>query len=387
MHIEIRGTNFLNKGAELMLLAILDKVRGAYPGASMVMRPRFETYLKRAKLLLWQKMWLHKYGVQWGSIGKLIPRRLRRRYGLILDQEVDFVLDAWGFRYSDQFGDKPTLRMAHYVKTWKRRGTKVVLLPQALGPFTSRSIRRAFASIVANADLVFPRDEVSYRHVLDIVGERANVIQAPDFTNLLPGTPPHSPERFEGRLCLVPNVRMLDKTSPEDGRLYRELLARCVKCIVELGQKPLFIIHEGEEDLALAKSLATDTGQEVEIIQEEDALKTKGILGTCAGVIGSRFHALVSSLSQGTPVLATGWSHKYEMLLNDYAVPDSLVALTCGPDELKKRIDALVDSELRIRANAALLSASAKLKRQAEAMWEKVLSLMSSELRRAERKP
>ena len=36
--------------------------------------------------------------------------------------------------------------------------------------------------------------------------------------------------------------------------------------------------------------------------------------------MGSRFHALVAALSQGIPVAALGWSHKYAELLGEFGL-------------------------------------------------------------------
>jgi len=302
MLIEIKGTGFVNKGAELMLHAILQKVGGAFPDASFAMAPsRSQDYVKRARLGLYQKVRLQKYGVQLGKLGWLIPKRLRHRYGLVLDGEVHVVLDASGFLYSDQCFEYSSVAMASYVKTWKKLGTKIVLLPQAMGAFTSSNIRKAFAFVVCNADLVFPRDDVSYKHVTDLVGKRENVQKAPDFTNLVPGIMPPDSERFRGRFCLVPNYRMIDKTSDGQSGLYPSFCATCIRLLVESGNKPFVLIHEGESDLRLAESIVRESREDIEIIKETDALRIKGVLGLCAGVISSRYHGLVSALSQGVP--------------------------------------------------------------------------------------
>lgn len=378
MHVEIKGTNFVNKGAELMLHAVLQKVRVAFPEASLVVAPNAEDYAARAQLQLWQKCWHQRFRVQWGNLARMIPSELRRRFGLILDREIDVVLDASGFAFTDQFGAKPALVMAAWANTWKRRGTKVILLPQAMGPFTSREIRKAFASVVSNADLVFPRDDASYKHVTELVGERENIIQSPDFTNLVTGTPPHNAEQFEDRFCLVPNARMIDKTSAEEGALYRSFCARCIKCLNELGQKTFILVHEGKGDMQLAEQIVCEEGSDIPIIEETDPLVAKAILGLCSGVISSRFHALVSALSQGTPALATSWSHKYEMLLSEYGIADGCLPVTIDDAALKARIVGIVETERRNEIIAVQNVLSAKYKEQSEQMWRKVFEVMET---------
>ena len=379
MFIEIMGTEFANKGAELMLYAALQKTREAFPKASFVMAPSSNVdYLRRADLGLWQKAWLQRYGVQWGRLGRLLPQQLRRRYGLIIDEEIDVVFDASGFSYSDHWGEKPSVHMASYVKRWKKQKTKVILLPQAMGPFASPKIRKAFTYVVDNADLVFARDDVSYKHVSDLVGKRDNVIQAPDFTNLISGDLPRDPEKYRGRFCLVPNFRMIDKTPDQESGLYTAFCANCVKALIKHGHKPFILIHEGDKDGWLAGKIMEKVGEDIEVVREANALKIKGILGLCAGVISSRFHGLVSALSQGVPALATGWSHKYEMLFREYGIPDGCLPVNIPCADLDKQIERIVNEVAWKEIREKIILASAKYKEKSEEMWQRVFSVITN---------
>jgi polysaccharide pyruvyl transferase WcaK-like protein len=378
MLIEIRGTGFENKGAELMLHAILQKVGDSFPDARFAMTPsNNQDYVRRAMLGLYQKVRLRKYGV---SLCWMIPSKWRQKYrqlyGLVLDNDVDVVLDASGFAYSEQWGEYSSVTLASYVKTWKKRGTKIVLLPQAMGPFTSPTIRKAFAFVVNNADLVFARDDVSYKYVTEVVGERENVLKAPDFTNLLPGITPADPERFHGRFCLVPNCRMIDKTSDDQSTRYTFFCAECIKSLVEFGHRPFILIHGGSQDLRLAQKIMSESNEEIEIIKETDALKIKGILGLCKGAISSRYHGLVSALSQGVPSLASGWSHKYEMLFKEYSIPDGCLSVSIEPKALKEQIQRITNDNSRKEIIAKITKASNMLKEQTEQMWQKVFSVI-----------
>lgn len=84
--------------------------------------------------------------------------------------------------------------------------------------------------------------------------------------------------------------------------------------------------------LCCAKSNIENTGKSIPIVSETDPLKIKGILGASKGTLGSRFHGLVSALSQGVPSIATGWSHKYQMLFQDYDFEDGLSDVLIGDD-------------------------------------------------------
>ncbi len=379
MIIEIRGVGFVNKGAELMLHAVLQKVSEKLPQAKFVLTPSASSYQVRAKLGLYQKLWFSKYGIPLGMyFGRFIPKRLRDSYGLVCDEEIQIVLDASGFAYSDQWGPHFSVFMAKDSKKWKKQGTKIILLPQAMGPFTSKKIRRAFTQVVENADLVFPRDDVSYEYVTELVGDKKHVIQAPDFTNQIKGV---VPEKFKGKenlFCIIPNYRMIDMTSPEEAKKYLTFLVNCVKHLFKNDIKPFILIHEGEGDLRLSKEINKQCGEELVIVRETDPLKIKGIIGACEGVISSRFHGLVSALSQGVPALATGWSHKYKMLFTEYGFSEGYLLLDAPESEIGEKLDLIVSEKKKSNLKVNLSQAAEIQKQRTEKMWEKVFGIIGS---------
>ena len=168
MIIEIRKCGFQNKGAQLMLLAIVEQLRQRWPQATLVVMPSAPggsaPYAEVTSLGLGLKVSLQRRGVEFGDLAGLVPARLRHRYGLYVDREVDVVLDAAGFAYSDQWGSEPCRQLARATRRWRRRGTKTILMPQAFGPFADADGRAAIRRAVADCDLVMPRDPVSYRH-------------------------------------------------------------------------------------------------------------------------------------------------------------------------------------------------------------------------------
>jgi colanic acid/amylovoran biosynthesis protein len=318
---------------------------------------------------LFPKASLVRAGIEWGNAAGLIPARLRRRYGLILDREVDVVLDAAGFAYSDQWGVGPSLELARATKRWQRRGTKVILMPQAFGPFENREIRRAICSAVENADLVMPRDATSYRNLTEVTGERDYIRQYPDFTNLLEGVVPDDFDSGQCGVALVPNYRMIDKTSDVSGNSYVEFMKTCVRRLQELDARPFLLIHEGKDDERLAQAIS---GGAVPVVKEEDALRLKGILGASRAVVGSRFHALVSALSQGVPAVATGWSHKYTELFNDYGFPAGVLSIDDDARRVNEMLDSIVEASAAKRISTQLLEKSHRQKILAEEMWSEV---------------
>lgn len=379
MNIEVRRVGFVNKGAELMLLAILEKIQMAGKDHAVIMAPgsndSHNEFLKRGNLNLLQKAWLWKYGIPLGDLAVLIPRRIRRKYGIFLDSEIDVVLDSAGFSYGDQWGAASSIELAKLCKRWKKRGAKIILLPQAMGPFTTPEIIDAINIVADCSELICARDRVSYNYLVNVVGERKNIKLYPDFTNLLPGDFSTVDDLVNDSFCVIPNYRMIDKGHGGDG-VYLSFLIKSVRYILENNHKVCFLVHEGQDDFKLAKAVVDGIGIDLPIIVEQDPLKIKGLLGSCKAVIGSRFHGLVSALSQGVPSIATGWSHKYEMLLEDYGFIEGVVDIHIPDSELYPKLDLIVDEEQRNTIQAVISNKSTELKKSTESMWSEVSAIV-----------
>jgi colanic acid/amylovoran biosynthesis protein len=381
MFIEVRKAAFANKGAELMLYSVLQRMSKEYPHAKFVMEPnrQIAPFEKRAKLGLYQKIMPGRYGTLPLSsfISEIIPDIFKSTYGLVTDQELDVVLDASGFSYSDQFiGQHSTQILAKLSKKWKNQKTKLILLPQAFGPFKTQQTKEAIKIIVDNSDLIFAREDMSYHYLTEIVGKRENIKIAPDFTNLIEGLVPKYFDRQSHKFCIVPNYRMIEKTSPQKKSHYITFLEKCAKYLLDKDCNPFILVHETENDIEIARYLSTALNGYLPIVEEESALNIKGILGCCEATVGSRFHGLVSALSQGVPSLGTSWSHKYEKLFQEYDFEEGLVDFS--ENSYENILEALTQSHRRQEIAQKLREKSQDLKLKSEEMWRMVFNVINS---------
>lgn len=376
MIVEIKGGGFVNKGAELMLHAILDRVSSAVSDVKFTIVPNLTSrpHEKLSALEIYPKLWLQRYRIQWGYLGNWLPRKLLRVYGLVVDSEVDVVLDASGFAYGDQWGPSATIAMGKAIRRWKRQGTKVIFLPQAFGPFSSPQIRKAFRVVATHTDKIYARDPASYRHIVDLVGQLPHLKQAPDFTVLIEGRVPSSFDSASHEVAIIPNWRMVDKTSGSVAEHYIPLLVTCLRYFVEAGYKPFFLIHGGKEDEELAQEAVQQFRYDVPIVAEDDPLNIKGIIGVCKAVVSSRYHGLINALSQGVPAVGTGWSHKYQALFDDYGCPDLLLS----PDSTDEQTKSILTSFIRDREEIGkrLAQHATQHKQLTVEMWKDVLKIM-----------
>lgn len=371
--IQIRGTNFSNKGAELMLYSALEKIKYEFPNAEFCMETK-TPFFKRAGLKFYQIAELRFLGFEFGVLAKFIPERIRERYGLVLIKEIDIVIDASGFKYGDQWGKDVCKELAESCKRWKNNGTKVILLPQAFGPFMSKSNQKSIRKALKCADLIFARENMSYEHLTNLVGELSNLKIAPDFTNLIQGIIPENFDNKVNQLCIIPNYRMIDKTNKKESEAYLPFMINIAHYAYKNDLKPFILVHGDINDKIIGEKIIDTVNSNIEIIEETNPLKIKGILGASTAIISSRYHGIISGLSQGVPTLATGWSHKYKMLFEEFEFKDGLLDVNMKTDELHAKINLLINDQSRKKIINSINKCSEIQKHKTKKMWDEVLS-------------
>lgn len=375
--IEIRPGSFINKGGHLMAIAT---VAALGKGARFAAEPWIAPYADRARLGLHQKLWVRRLGPLAGLPAAAIPGRLRRTFGIVGEPDIDAVLDLSGFRYSDddRYGARSANELATNATRWHAGGSRVVLLPQALGPFRSAAVRDPFLRALDAVDLVFARDRRSLAHLQELLPNDERVALAPDCTIALAADRPHdlaarvTPGAYA---AIVPNDRMLERTSPAVQAAYPGFLLAAMSALRDRGIEPVVVLHESRRDRAFVERLRLG-GRPPSTIEEHDPLVLKGILGGAAVVLSSRYHALVSALSQAVPVVATGWSHKYEELLADFGCSEQMLEVGTDHAPLLAAIERATDRAGSSTGRDDLRERAMRQRFLVEAMWERVRSVV-----------
>ncbi|UCX03984.1 polysaccharide pyruvyl transferase family protein [Shewanella glacialimarina] len=382
MIIEIKGTQFINKGAELMLYAALEQIKLKWPEAEIALRPSSHSpYLKRAKVGAWQKLCLHKHVIDINWLSYYFPQPLRsflKGWGIVTEADIDCVLDASGFAYGDQWPIRQLTHTSKEITRFHHNKKPFILLPQALGPFELPILADSIKQHWQHAGLIFARDKVSYRHIEACVGESqklSNLHLMPDFTNLVKGQAVGL-ENANRTVLFIPNNKMLStKNNRRDWvEHYVDMMATYCVDVDKLGYIPVLLNHDGDKDQGLCLAIAKQANLPIRIVKIDDPLQVKGLIGEVAAVISSRFHGCVSALSQGVPCIGTSWSHKYEELFADYHQQAYLISQPNS--DHKPQIDTLLTADY---ANACRTNpAIAELKSQSQQMWNLVFEKVES---------
>jgi len=377
MLIEVEGIGFPNKGAELMLCAVESQLREQYRDDVQICCRPWQGHKESYRLLgnrnILQLGYLTCKGIRLDGLFNWLPLKITETFGIARAKDVDVVLDASGLRYSDSWGPKASRAAAVRYRKLKKKGKKIIILPQAFGPFKNPEVGSAVREIVELSDLCFARDEVSYRYLVELCGEDVKIQQAPDFTNLVEPISAFGGSEFYGKVIIVPNQRMIDKTDKSVADNYFKYLLNLCTYLRELGEDVIILNHEGKSDHLICMRLSKACGN-LPVVTHWDPVYIKTVIGCCKLLVSSRFHGCVSALSQGVPVIATSWSHKYEMLLKEYGVEDYLVHLSSDTVDAKMVQSALQDSTSR-----QIVSEAGLLKLKSRDMWSDVFKFLSSQ--------
>jgi len=379
-----------NKGDELMLLAIAEHLGGNYRflvdtgrvdgrlvGSLELYRQLGESGLS---LLSWGKRLLrHPTAGLASTVRYVALRSTRFENGYALDTDAAGLVDASGFAYGDPWGSGPAERMVKIAAGFHKRGKPVVMLPQSFGPFDDETLRATFLRLLQHVDILYARDRASYEHVVRLTGPCDEVRMAPDYTILVDGIPPSDRQLLGSRYaCIIPSHRMLDSAGDTAAADYIPFLTTCTEMLQQRDIRPLVIMHDTKHDYGVARRLRDAIGEEMMIVDEQDARVVKGIIGQSHLVISSRFHGLVSGLSQGVPCIATEWTHKFQALMDSYRCGSFVLSPTDAHEMLREKLCLLDDEAARLEVIRRIEQVAEKQRVATIEMWhavEKVLQV------------
>lgn len=392
--IEIYGTGTHNRGAELMAIAVAERLRESFPGVRIVVPQSFgstKCRQKHAFLTTWETgPWINLLSEK--LYRKLLPtsianylyridrlaRFLVAKTGLSIQLseqvdpcEIDVVLDASGFAFSDQWGPNPAKGLQRHLE--QRPNSLLILLPQAMGPFTKDSVVSGVNSLFSRASLVFARDNTSFDAVTRLAPSLRHFYQSPDFTLAVKPIRPKDmtlPEKFT---AIVPNYRMIDKGSKSDE--YLDFLRAAIDTLDKAGKNPAFILHDAHGDMRVIHLLGQKYSS-YPIFTDSDPRVLKAMLGHAEFVIASRFHAIVSSLSQGIPCIGAGWSHKYPELFAEFGCPELLINDLQDRKLISETLLYLSDESSRLAVQQKIIACVEIIKPKTIDMWRKVEDLI-----------
>ena len=357
-----------------MLAAIVERLSHTMPHVKLAVNPSVGPYEDRVRYGLLQRFDAATAGRLGWLREKLLHEGYQRRYGLVRECDVVAILDTSGFALGDVLPEAFAHSKARKFARWRSQGKEIILLPQAMGPFGRPATRDASRLILESSNLIFARDVASFDHASKLVPGHHGLRLARDFTNLVDGPHPSISDPSRRRAAIIPNAMMLRHGTTAMQEAYVPFMARCVEQLREIGIDPCILLYETNMDRELAEEICQRVPGGAQILEEQDAVKLKGITGEFWLTVGSRFHGLVNALSQGVPSVGTSWSHKYLALFSDYERPNWLLDPTMDPDGALELLSGIIQN--REAEHLHLLSCSSRLKCKTAKMWAEVEELL-----------
>jgi len=376
MNILVEEVGSVNKGAFLMFKAIQTKLSETYKNNLKIVTDenRFSA-IEIAENNLYRVANFQKYKIPFHNI---VDVNQLYRFNLINEDNIDSIINAGGYSTGDFWlsvhGEKKFNKRLERYKRLKKKGKKIILLPQAFDTFNSTYMRRFIKELYEVSDLIIARDKVSYNNMTVNLKDTSKIKLFPDFTNLIEVNNENPSSK---KVTIIPNSKLIQtKIVTEEG--YLNFLYSLVSAIDEMDYDVNLLNHEGESDLLFINKLSEKLEFEHKITTNISPLEVKQEIGTSKLVITGRFHGLVSALSQSIPCFATSWSHKYKELLNDYDSSDLMIDITNSKESLTKVKVMLTDSSFYAKKKNALETKSSIQKQKSREMWSKVVNILNN---------
>ena len=377
MIVRIDHTNFQNKGAELMLQAIVRRLRAERPGANLVYGRGEPDPRRCAELGILRASNDKVAGIR---LHHVLPEALLRRRGAAHPDRADVVLDAAGYLWGDAWvgeGYTPSrnekLRLQY--SRLKKRGARLVLMPQALGPFEKPLSAERFKIVADTADLIYAREKKSLAYAQGVLGKDARLRLCPDFTNLCKPTPEDGQHVVKGAFVVIPNVRMVTHTEAAVAGRYERFMTEVATEFARRGRPVVLLNHGGREDGGLCQKIAGQVGGT--FVDPSDAMQVKAVIGAAEAVVSSRFHGVISALAQGVPAYCTSWSHKYPLAYEDYGVEPCLLDIK-GSRPVAEQLAPLTDDAARGELKARIVRGTPRLEAAVREMWREVDGILDA---------
>ncbi len=328
---------FNNIGDDSLLTSIIDGIRRKDPGIGITV------LAKRPK-----------------ELEKLTGVRCINRFNIISVaremRRARVLVSGGGSLLQDGTSKKSLYYYVYIMRMAKKRGLKLMLYANGLGPLGSESSRSCVAGIMSQADYVSLRERASYELAREIGVEREISVSA-DPSFLL--DKPHSlwirhimqREGIDRDFFVVSIKDGNNFDGEETDKNTVNILADDIRAIAEkYSLMPVFVPMYKAHDRNITAELALAVG-EGKVVNDLTAGELLGIMGSAKFVIGTRLHMLVFAASVAVPVLGISYDPKIDAFLDYIGEKESthdLRALEKG--EILRRADILVGESDEIRA-------------------------------------
>jgi polysaccharide pyruvyl transferase WcaK-like protein len=244
---------------------------------------------------------------------------------IFADCNVVFNLCA-GDGFTDIYGKWRTFSESYMVFAGARRGKRIVLSPQTIGPFSDKMCRMIAKKMLNQCSDIFVRDHLSYELCCQM-GQKEKTKEVIDVALALPF---EKKEFLRGKNVGI-NVSGLlynDKTNRFNLSFdYREFIDEIIAFLQDKG----FLIHliphvilnerSGEDDYLACQNVFNKHPNIVMAPMFSSPIEAKGYISGLDLFTGARMHATIAAISSGVPVIPVAYSRKVNGLYGNLKYP------------------------------------------------------------------
>lgn len=365
-----------NKGAAAMLLSGVENVARLVPDARFAVLsiypdedraanhdPRVEIVSARPLALLAAV----PLALLWWALARLglPPGPLRRNRILATLDRCQLLVDMSGISFSDGRGIILAYNVACVLPALLL-GRPVIKYSQALGPFETALNRTLVGILLPRLALIAARGEIT-KGYLQALGLENVALCADAAFALDEADGPDGPEGFAGRrLVGIAASSVVRAYCRRRGLDYCRILADFIDELVASGEYGVWLIaHAVRRSKKGGRTSDVETCQAIYalmqhqqhcrlVVEDYSPAALRALIGRCDFFVASRFHAMVSALAQGVPVLVTSWSHKYREVLAMFGLEAWTVDYrSLSATALVERFGALAAQERQVRDRIA----------------------------------
>lgn len=216
-------------------------------------------------------------------------------------------------------------------------GTKLVLLPQTIGPFRTGLARRLAKQLMQRAQRVYSRDRAGVREAQSMLGgESGRAHFCYDLGFILEPRQPRQHDDLDELASLKRSGRALvglnasglllmggyDRSNAFDLKIdYRKFIEETIEFLVSVKDAEVVLIphvfgEQAESDSTVSVSIYEALkdrypGRLACVRGNYDQNEIKYIVGKCDFFVGARMHACIAALSQGIPTIGIAYSQKF----------------------------------------------------------------------------
>ncbi len=380
-----------NRGAEAMIATTVGRIRDAMPDSRFVIHSYFPKEDRRIcedlgvevvnavpKALVLQYFPFAVIDRVLGWVGLNWPRAWMPRGPRELAKSTTLI-DLSGISFSD---GREKFIPFNVLNNWPAILFRlpVVRLSQGLGPFNGWLNRVSAKWMLRRCAKVFARGQGSLEaaEALDLGDSLA---MAPDIafsfrsrdslTNENPDYEAHVLQRLQGVRQQTGKVIALSVSSV----VYKKCAKRGIDYVKAMGEVTEGLLDRGlgvliypnatregtdslhNNDLPLVRGIMSAVPESrrehvVPIDRDLNTASLREVLVPVDCMVASRFHAMISGLSMGKPVMVLGWGHKYKEVLQQFGIePWCFDFSDLRADLVLQRIDRFLASEDEIRTS------------------------------------